>query len=204
MDPYNTLNIPIDATQAEVKAAYRKAAQQSHPDRNGGDAEAFHEIMKAYDILRDPERRHRYDTEGVTEEPVPQADPAVNQLMNLFTWALDQNVKGDIIEQCRKQIHKVLGNISQERQKADAQRMRLDAKLNRITCDEETNLYEGILQSRIDKCEVQIEYCNTEQKTMERVLELLDHYEDSAPDESMINIPTGTTFTSTTTWNGSV
>jgi DnaJ-class molecular chaperone len=63
-DPYETLGVKRDATQAEIKAAYRKLAKQLHPDLNPGDRQAedkFKDISVAYDLLGDAEKRARFD-----------------------------------------------------------------------------------------------------------------------------------------------
>src|SRR5262249_6354305 len=66
-DCYEVLGIPRSATVEEVKKAYRKIAFESHPDRNPGNAEAelrFKEATEAYEILRDQDKRTRYDQFG--------------------------------------------------------------------------------------------------------------------------------------------
>ncbi|WP_101255489.1 molecular chaperone DnaJ [Streptomyces barkulensis] len=63
-DYYKVLGVPKDATEAEIKKAYRKLAREFHPDANKGDARAeerFKEVSEAHDVLGDPKRRKEYD-----------------------------------------------------------------------------------------------------------------------------------------------
>lgn len=64
---YSTLGVPKNASQDEIKKAYRKMAMKYHPDRNSGDKDAeqkFKEAAEAYEVLGNPERRKRYDQFG--------------------------------------------------------------------------------------------------------------------------------------------
>ena len=66
-DYYKTLGVGKNASDEEIKKAYRKLARQYHPDRNPGDKaaeERFKEIQQANDVLSDPEKRKRYDSGG--------------------------------------------------------------------------------------------------------------------------------------------
>src|SRR5665213_3137174 len=66
-DFYEVLEVSRDASDEEIKKAYRKLAMQYHPDRNGGSKEAeerFKVITEAYDVLRDGNKRAAYDRYG--------------------------------------------------------------------------------------------------------------------------------------------
>ena len=66
-DYYEVLGIGKNATDAEIKSAYRKLAKKYHPDLNPGDKEAeekFKEVNEANDVLSDPQKRQRYDQFG--------------------------------------------------------------------------------------------------------------------------------------------
>ena len=66
-DYYEVLGVARGASDADLKAAFRKLAMQHHPDRNPGDNECEHrfkECNEAYEVLRDPDKRAAYDRFG--------------------------------------------------------------------------------------------------------------------------------------------
>ncbi len=63
-DYYQTLGVSKNASQEEVKKAFRVLAHKYHPDKSTGDEAKFKEINEAYQILGDPEKRKKYDQFG--------------------------------------------------------------------------------------------------------------------------------------------
>src|ERR1044072_7514273 len=62
-DYYEVLGVGKSASADEIKKAFRRAAVQHHPDR-GGDEAKFKEVNEAYEVLKDPSKKQRYDQFG--------------------------------------------------------------------------------------------------------------------------------------------
>lgn len=66
-DYYKTLGVSKNASPDEIKRAYRRLAQEHHPDK-GGNQEKFKEVNEAYQVLSDPQKKSQYDQFGTTFE----------------------------------------------------------------------------------------------------------------------------------------
>lgn len=67
-DYYNILGVGKEASDDEIKKAYRKLAHKYHPDKSGGEEAKFKEVNEAYQVLSDKEKRSQYDQYGQTFE----------------------------------------------------------------------------------------------------------------------------------------
>lgn len=93
-DPYHVLGLPRDASEDEIKKAYRKKALLYHPDRNPGNQEAeekFKQISAAYEILSDHTKRVNFDLYGhtgsqglVDNSPIKPADVVFSGVFKMF------------------------------------------------------------------------------------------------------------------------
>ena len=78
-DYYQTLGVKRDASEKEIRTAFRKLARQHHPDVNKDDAKAearFKEVNEAHEVLSDPEKRKMYDRFGADWQRYQQAQAA--------------------------------------------------------------------------------------------------------------------------------
>ena len=66
-DLYNTLGVNKNASDRDIKTAYKKKAMEHHPDK-GGNADKFAEVSNAYETLKDPQKRAFYDHTGSTDQ----------------------------------------------------------------------------------------------------------------------------------------
>ncbi len=107
MSHYDTLGVKKDATQEEIKRAYRRRAQRAHPDKPGGSQEQFLAVKKGYEVLSSPERRAQYDKTGGDGSAIDQTPTeAMQELARLFLSAVENlDVdKHDLIKRCREKV----------------------------------------------------------------------------------------------------
>lgn len=81
-DPYSLLGVKRSADATEIKAAWRTKAKSIHPDHNQGDPNAsnlFAEVGEAYELLKDPERRKRYDRASDLNQTIMQQREAAER-----------------------------------------------------------------------------------------------------------------------------
>ena len=86
-DYYSTLGVARDASQDDIKKAYRKLARLHHPDvdKSAGANARFSEINEAFQVLSDPDKRAKYDRYGAAWEQVQEGAPPPPEYEDLFT-----------------------------------------------------------------------------------------------------------------------
>lgn len=95
MDLYKILGLDRNATIADVKAAFKRKAKQTHPDA-GGDPEQFRQVALAHRILSDDKRRQKYDETGETTENLDTLDgQAIAIIGGLVDEIVNRLVAGD-------------------------------------------------------------------------------------------------------------
>jgi DnaJ-class molecular chaperone len=110
-DYYETLGVKRDASDDEIKKAYRKLARQYHPDRNPGDKQAetrFKEVQTAYDALSDKKKREQYDRFGTTEGFPGGGGPGGGPQ---FRWGAGGGAPGGFQEMDPAQAAEIFGSI---------------------------------------------------------------------------------------------
>lgn len=86
-DLYAVLDVPRSASRMAIRAAYRRASKETHPDMPEGSEKRFALVKLAHDTLTDDARRQRYDQTGETEEKTP--DNAHSHALQCLAAALE-------------------------------------------------------------------------------------------------------------------
>jgi len=176
-DHYETLGVPRDAPQEQIRAAYRRAASTAHPDREGGSTERMQAINAAYDVLGDQERRRAYDA-GETEGS-PKAK-AMAILQSIFVEAIRDNVPDP--------FKFALGKIqrSEEGSKCEIEAMRraissMEQQRDRIKAKGGRDLYHETLESGIRTAQNQVRILEQNVENAKLVRQLLQEEYERGP-----------------------
>jgi molecular chaperone DnaJ len=99
-DYYEILGVDRNASQDEIKKAYKKICLQNHPDRNPGNKEAedkFKAAVEAYDVLSDPQKKQQYATFGTVDGQFGMggADSTMDEILRRFMQHGGFNLFGD-------------------------------------------------------------------------------------------------------------
>lgn len=185
-DLYETLGVESDATDAEIRKAYKKKAQQNHPDREGGDVDQFKQVAHAYAVLNDADRRKRYDETGSDDNSAAQG--AENVIMECFSSAIDQDVPGDIVKAIKDHIRKREAEFKSSKSRLEKKLAKLERHQGRVI-SKGRNLYDLVINQKIAGLNQGIQQETDKIDLVSDALTLLEAYTDSAPEEEEIFRP---------------
>jgi curved DNA-binding protein CbpA len=178
-DPYRILGLAADASDEQIKAAYRQLAKGMHPDA-GGDADTFMRMQTACDLLLDPLRRKVFDATGYDPE---FADPAdlqgalvIEALVNEIV--LDERQAGTFDPLAGMRI-KLAHDIQKARfhiREMEGHKARIEGHTERLKRRPETDVLGFMLKARIDAISHSIAETTRKIEATERAIKLLDAY----------------------------
>lgn len=163
MNPYDVLDIPETATDAEIKAAYKAKAQKAHPDRKGGSVAVFKLINEAYRELRDRE------------------DPVDVKLRQLFEIIIDnEKFQGDIVAEAKRITTQTLEMAERNHKETKRKLSRYEAMSDRVTSPH----YEQVIEGKIDQMVGTGRLQESEIVVLKELLERLAPLKDVSPEPS--------------------
>ena len=181
--PYEELGVPRDASQEEIKTAFRKRARETHPDHNPTkDETAYHAVQAAYDIIGNPSSRAYYDATGDAREQHHDIPKASEILIGIFGQALDFDepgfrMHGNPVMRAAKLLEGARADMAANRKKASADRAHLRRLLKRLKRKEEVPaLLESLIEARLVPLEMGIARLDAFLGRMKEASDMLSGY----------------------------
>lgn len=91
MSLYDDLGVDQETSKGALRRAFKHKANKTHPDKEGGNTEAFKVIQKAYSILSNSEKKKRYDETGQTNTLPPLRKQAVDIIAKIYIEEIQKN-----------------------------------------------------------------------------------------------------------------
>lgn len=197
-NPYKTLNVPKDATQAEIKKAYHKKAKKEHPDV-GGDEDAFKDTSNAYALLADPQKRKYYNEFGDEMPTGDSIESKANRLLNelvdqmLAKFTPEKILKIDFIKTMTGSLTDNLNKLKEEVARQNTMMERL-IKLNEIFKEKLThkgskvsvNIFLKNLEQKKNDLMTNLAELDRQQQTLNKAKEILTDFSfEFEPEEDL-------------------
>lgn len=176
-NPYEILEVDPSSTEEEIKKAYRKKAQETHPDK-GGNTEIFQDVSRAYEILSDAEKREYFDKTG-EEFRDDIREEVIGALVQIVMGAIQNNQPAyvDIIEIARKAVEQQQSRHGLTKTQLENQINSLKDTSSRIVVAEgKENILADAILSHTTGLEQQIDIIDNIIKIGEQILEMLQDY----------------------------
>ena len=213
MSLYDILGVPKEATPAEIKSAYRKKAKELHPDQNKDDPNAEERmkiLSRAYGILKDPEKRAKYDATGVEDDSAERTPEGLESLIKAYQNVTSGN-KGfemakmmglkmpeeaankftteNLVKAMRKELHRGEKASKELLEEFEEERATYQDQLRRLKGAE---MLQGILRGQIAEVERKCDEVQRQFNDVKAALKLLEDgiYEVDAPDPPQRTNPT--------------
>ncbi len=179
-DPYIDLEIDRDATDKQIKTAYRQKAKEHHPDKGGNDNN-IKRINRAYLILSDPNLKDKFDR-GEDPDIQPIEIIAMQMLVQTFAQVLQKHLGEwhiDLIKVCKTELGNQISGIQQTAENAGKIIEKLKEVLNRLSHDD--NVKEDklgiVVETEIRSIGMEIDNGLEKVKALEYAINISDYYQ---------------------------
>lgn len=191
---YQILGVRKNATPGAIKQAYRRKCSEHHPDREQGDADKMLAVREAYDVLKNPDRRAKYDATGETKQSTPLDAIAMQMLASAFASFVQQGDDYlDPIPTIRKAFNDRLVQEQQNLKKLDKQLAHIYKRAKQIQKqDASDNIYAGIVEQLTSQTKASIAACEQVIQAIPIGLKILDEYTGKPAEERKQHLFSGT------------
>ncbi len=182
MNLYDILGVNKNSSKKDIKKAYRKKAQETHPDKPEGSEEKFLPVKLAYEVLMDDERKENYDKTGKTEKEPSLKSKAEQMIMGAFQAIINQGeAPFNIIKQVTKAVKGNLHEVEKNKSKANRDLDKLKKLRGRINTDRD-NIFESLLDERENTISQAINAMEDQILVINEAIFILTNYKDAMGD----------------------
>jgi len=180
---YEILGVDASANREDIQQAYRKAAQRTHPDREGGSEADFKEVKHAFEVLHDAERRKQYDETGASgdgQKETPEAD-AMKIIQSMLEHYIEKALGQDPLKFMRKELARVKAE-QQEVLKSLAKKLEKTKKLmSHLVAKNKADTVELLMQVTLNKMSQEVLGRSHVVATCDAAVLILDPYDYTGP-----------------------
>jgi hypothetical protein len=183
---YDLLEISEDATQKDIKDAYRRLSSRYHPDKQHGksqdeaeeNAKRFVDVKTAYECLNDPEKRVIYDESG-DDSSGPKADPVEDLFMTMLNELIeDSDSIAELLAKCRHATEALISDVDVRKAEQNKLIWRLERIMKKVKYKGKgANLIEGVYADKIKNAKAGLEDLVDAGNAANGLLTLLKDYE---------------------------
>jgi len=177
---YKTLGVNEDAKPSDIKKAYKKLAQNHHPDKCNGESEEYLKILEAYTVLKNEKRRKHYDETG-EKEYTNIRQHALNYLVRTFKEWLQNyfnEPNRNMVADTRSVIQRKINVNDNAKEQIDARIQGTKQHGKKIkTNNNAENLFSSVLNEEIKNLNSDLQNINQEKEILNMVIEMLNDYE---------------------------
>lgn len=188
MSLYEHLNVEPNADADAIKAAHRQMVKRCHPDQ-GGDREEFEKGQHAYDVLKDPAKRARYDETGDDGSKAAPENAAMSICISHFMSAMQRAASLDHDDLVKDMKHSLRSELSRGKDtiaQYHALIEKTEKAVKRLKCKEGSNFLLSALEGEVKRLRGGISQSERQVEQFTEALKLSDNfsYEVDQRDES--------------------
>jgi len=205
---YSNLGVDQNASDEDIKKAYKRKASKHHPDR-GGDSETFQEIGRSYMVLSDPQRRESYDASGGQDDRktgvdtvLAEAYAALGQQFNSVLEASLQSVEtidlvATILANVQKNRQAFRQQIAQQNQIKERMQEAQRRLSNNSENEEFVPVFENVISANLHRIDLAIKQMEHNIEVNLAMVEILNDYQYRKDEMMQVTFYGGTSSATT-------
>lgn len=175
-DLYENLGVSENATQEDIKTAYRNLAKEHHPDKPTGDKEKFQQVQLAYSILGNEDKRSRYDKTGTTGKP--NFDSVLNGYVNsILEEVINSTKQVDIVDFLKQVTIKNIENMDKALDDTKKKEEKIKKIIESYKIKSSADVITPILNDKIKMIQMHQENIKEEKQTMQDIYDVISGYD---------------------------